>query len=173
MLSINFRIGNHRTYQIFLIFAIHNGKAGSKPDFHCVPAQQPVPNRMKCPTPNRSRFQWEQSLHAGKHLASGLIRESKKQDVLWLDTIVEQPGDAIGQCPSFPASGPREHQCRSRSGGDRFILLIVELGAIIDAAGANRWQAVQLVFARHLGDYCYAVRDSPFTVRRLLATEFF
>src|SRR5258707_13497599 len=112
---------------------------------------------MKCPAPNRSCFQWEQSLHAGKHLASSLIRESKKQDVLWLDTIVEQPGDAIGQCPSFPASGPCEHQCRPRSGGYRFILLIVELGAIIDAAGANRWQAVQLVFARH----------SEITVRRL------
>src|SRR5258708_37702884 len=109
LFGIDLRISDDCSDQIFLVFATHDGKARWKPYYHRVPSQQPVPNRMKRPTPNRSRFQREQSLHASKHLASGLVRESKQQNILWLNAVVEQPGDAIGQCPSFSASGPREY----------------------------------------------------------------
>src|SRR6266481_9197599 len=104
---------------------------------------------MKGPAPDSPRFQGEKRRNPCQHLARSSVCKSKQQDGLRFDSVVQEPGDSVDKRPRFSTPCARQNQGGPRSGSDSGVLLIIQPGAIVDAA---RWQGrdlLELIFTRH------------------------
>ena len=60
------------------------------------------------------------------HLARGLVRERDGEDLLWIDALLEQVGDAVDDDAGLAGAGAGEDEERPLGGGDGLALRWVE-----------------------------------------------
>ena len=83
-----------------------------------VTPQNANPDRMKRPHPDRARGQVEEVLHPAAHLARGLIGKGDGEDLARLGaTLLDQPGDAVGEHTRLATAGAGKDQQRPIVGG--------------------------------------------------------
>src|SRR6516165_2073237 len=119
---------------------------------------------MKGPAPDSSRFQGEKRRNPCQHLARSSVCKGKQQDRLGFDSVVQEPGDSVDKGPRFSASSARQNQGWTRFGSNSGVLLIIQPGAIIDAARCLGRDFLELIFTRHA-----AGQPDRFCFSRILA----
>src|SRR5438552_5479639 len=104
---------------------------------------------MKGAAPETARIDWQQVHDTVEHLAGGFVRESEKEDVARIDSILEQVGDAISQGARLAGAGAGNDEKRPRRRRDRSILLRVQVTRVIDADRRCGRSALEGVLAGH------------------------
>ena len=119
-----------------------------------VAAQDLVADGVERPAPEAVRAVGQEVGDALQHLAGGLVGEGQQEDVLRLDAVLQEVGDAVGQRARLAATRPGDDEHRPRPGGDGLALLGVEFAGVVDLpAGVvgDDGGLVELVGAGHAG----------------------
>ena len=95
-------------------------------------AQDPVADRVEGAVPESLRGSGQKIVHPLNHFAGGFVGEGEQEDLAGPVTLFEKPCDPIGEGACLAASRSRDHQMRSRPGGDRGQLLGIECPGEID-----------------------------------------
>ena len=119
------------------------------PERASMPAQHPIPDRVKGSAPESARVHRQKIRHAIEHLPRGFVRESEQQDIARIDAVLEQIGDAIGQRARLAAARAGDHQQRPRRRRHRRELLLIQLRRVIDVDRGRGGSALERVFAGH------------------------
>ena len=104
---------------------------------------------MESPSPDGAGLQGQESGNSPEHLPGSLICKGQQQDRLGFDTVIQQPGNTVGERPCFAATRPGQNQGRPGTGSHRFVLLIVQFGPIVGRTCNHRGSFLELIFAGH------------------------
>ncbi len=97
-----------------------------------MPAQNPVPYRMECPTPESAGVDRQQIRDAIQHFAGCFVREREQQNISRIDPVLEQVRHAIRKRASFAGACAIDHKDRSGRSSDGRELLFVQLSGVIN-----------------------------------------
>ena len=95
--------GPHRRRQQAVIDSLHTGKLTRE--------------RVERRDPQRLVRTAQQRLGPCAQLLGGMRAERQRQDLIGLDTLVDEPGQAVGQDPRLAGPGARDDQQRSTADG--------------------------------------------------------
>jgi hypothetical protein len=115
-----------------------------------MPAQNPISNRMKRPTPESAGIDRQQIRDAAQHFPRSFVGECEKQNVARIDPVFEQVSYAIRQSARLSrasAGNDKDGAGRRRDGRK---LLFVQLSDVIDMYRCRSWRALQRVLPGHM-----------------------
>jgi hypothetical protein len=118
------KIVAHQIHQIGGILTIVDGEGRREPDGFRIFAQQPRTDGVKCSGPgqvvgsgaSRALELDEDQIDAADHLRRGSPGKSQQHDAPWIGTLLNEPGDAVGQGRGFAGAGAGNDQQRAGVG---------------------------------------------------------
>src|SRR5207237_2544958 len=105
-----------------------------------IAAEKAVADRVERPAGNPARVDCDELLDAAQHLARRLVRERQQQDLLRIDTVLDEPRNALGEAPRLAAAGSGDAQTRPFAGHHHLELLGIELLVVFDAVRLLRFR---------------------------------
>ena len=116
----------------FGLALIEDGVVALEPDEVAMHAEDALGDAVEGAAPELAARDAGQVLDAFQHLAGGLVRERKEQNLVGRHALMQQVGHPVGQGPGLARTGTRQNERRTRRCGDRRILLWIEFGFEID-----------------------------------------
>ena len=103
-------------------------EGGGQADTRRLAAQPASADRVEGSHGESTRPLAEQPLESLAHFPRGLVGEGDREDLLRADTpLLDEAGDAVGEDAGLAAPGPREHEQRGSTVGDRIALRRVQV----------------------------------------------
>jgi hypothetical protein len=132
-------------HHLLRILFIEDRKVRTKADGGGVLTQKAIPDRMKGAAPDAARVDGDEILDATQHFARRFVRECEQEDVRGVDSVFDEPGDAISERPRFAAPGAGDDEHRAVPRHHDFELLLIELVLVADAVGRRAYGLFELV----------------------------
>ena len=140
----------HGGDHVFGVLAVHDAESLTKTDCLGMAAEDTVSNRVEGAAPEPIGGSGKEVVHTLRHLASGLVCKSEKEDGSGGNALLEDPSHTICEGSGFSTARSGNDKCRSAGICDGGELLIVQFGGVVDAAGGSQ-RRLQCVGTGHAG----------------------